>query len=91
MVLNSSQTWHQLRPGELRNDCGGCHAHSQNPTDFAKTVASHDYYKLWDLTKDTPLVTAKNKDESKIQWDTKDESGLRYANRKVADVSVAST
>src|SRR5262249_51927295 len=31
MVLNSSQTWHQLRPGEIRHDCGGCHAHSQKP------------------------------------------------------------
>ena len=32
MVLNMAQTWHQLRPGEIRNDCGGCHAHSQKPT-----------------------------------------------------------
>ena len=23
MVLNMAQTWHQLRPGEFRNDCGG--------------------------------------------------------------------
>jgi hypothetical protein len=29
MVLNMAQTWHQLRPGEIRNDCGGCH---QRPT-----------------------------------------------------------
>lgn len=26
MVLNMAQTWHQLRPGEVRTDCGGCHA-----------------------------------------------------------------
>ena len=32
MVLNMAQTWHQVRPGEIRNDCGGCHAHSQKPT-----------------------------------------------------------
>ena len=32
MVLNMAQTWHQLRPGEIRHDCGGCHAHSQKPT-----------------------------------------------------------
>lgn len=25
MVLNMAQTWHQVRPGEVRNDCGGCH------------------------------------------------------------------
>jgi hypothetical protein len=31
MVLNMAQTWHQLRPGEVRTNCGGCHAHSQKP------------------------------------------------------------
>ena len=35
MVLNMAQTWHQVRPGEIRNDCGGCHAHSQQPTAFS--------------------------------------------------------
>ena len=39
MVLNMAQTWHQLRPGEIRNNCGGCHAHSQKPTPFEKTAA----------------------------------------------------
>ncbi len=28
LVLNTAQTWHQVRPGETRNDCGGCHAHA---------------------------------------------------------------
>src|SRR5262249_14730013 len=27
MLLNMAQTWHQLRPGEVRTNCGGCHAH----------------------------------------------------------------
>ena len=40
MVLNMAQTWHQVRPGEVRNDCGGCHAHSQKPTDFKQTAAA---------------------------------------------------
>ena len=31
LVLNMAQTWHQVRPGEMRADCGGCHAHSQQP------------------------------------------------------------
>jgi hypothetical protein len=35
-----AQTWHQVRPGEIRNDCGGCHAHSQQPTDFNRTAAA---------------------------------------------------
>jgi hypothetical protein len=78
MVLNSSQTWHQLRPGEIRNDCGGCHAHSQAPTDFSLTAAARPDYKIFDLTKKTPLLTTKARDQSKRNWDAAGESGLRY-------------
>ena len=78
MVLNMAQTWHQLRPGEVRNNCGGCHAHSQKPTLFKDTLASTKEYKLFDLTTKTPLLTSKAKDESNTKWDTKDSSGLRY-------------
>src|SRR5262249_41975362 len=49
MVLNMAQTWHQLRPGEIRNDCGGCHAHSQKPTEFKLTAAARPDYKVFDL------------------------------------------
>jgi hypothetical protein len=78
MVLNMAQTWHQLRPGEVRHDCGGCHAHSQKPTPFEKTTAADKDYAVFDLTQSTPLLTTKAKDESKKQWDAKDESGLRH-------------
>ena len=44
MVLNMAQTWHQVRPGEIRNDCGGCHAHSQKPTLFENTAAARPDY-----------------------------------------------
>src|SRR5439155_15856616 len=54
-VLNVAQTWHQLRPGEVRTNCGGCHAHSQKPTDFNLTVAAKPDYKVWDLVNTTPL------------------------------------
>lgn len=40
MVLNMAQTWHQLRPGEVRNTCGGCHAHAKEPQSFEGTWAS---------------------------------------------------
>ncbi|MGH9387895.1 MAG: hypothetical protein ACRD2N_26855 [Vicinamibacterales bacterium] len=50
LALNTSQTWHQLRPGELRNDCGGCHAHSQVGTSFSTTAAAKPDYKVADLT-----------------------------------------
>ena len=78
MVLNMAQTWHQLRPGEIRNDCGGCHAHSQKPTPFELTAAAKPDYKIFDLTKQTPLMTTKKLDQSGKKWDTKDETGLRY-------------
>ncbi len=56
MVLNMAQTWHQVRPGEIRNDCGGCHAHSQKPTDFKLTAAAKPDYDVFDLTQKTPLL-----------------------------------
>ena len=78
MVLNMAQTWHQLRPGEIRTDCGGCHAHSQKPTDFKLTLASRPDYPVFDLTQKTPLLTSKQKDESGRKWDSNTETGLRY-------------
>ena len=40
LVLNVCQTWHQVRPGEVRNDCGGRHAHTQVCMDFSTTEAT---------------------------------------------------
>ena len=77
MVLNMSQTWHQLRPGEIRTNCGGCHAHSQQPTLFEETAAAKPDYKLWDLAKSTPLLSARKEDESGKQWDQDSATGLR--------------
>ena len=57
MVLTMAQTWHQVRPGEIRSNCGGCHAHSQQPLDINTTVAGSGGYQPWDLTTMTPLVT----------------------------------
>ncbi len=57
MVLNASQTWHQVRPGEMRADCGGCHAHSQMPLLFESTAAVQVDYSVIDLSQSTPLVT----------------------------------
>src|SRR5262249_10638063 len=79
MVLNMAQTWHQLRPGEVRNNCGGCHAHSQRPTLFKDTFAARPDYRVFDLTGSTPLLTSKENDQSGKKWDVRDETGLRYA------------
>jgi hypothetical protein len=78
LMLNMAQTWHQLRPGEIRHDCGGCHAHSQKPTEFRDTAAASRDYEPFDLTSRAPLVTAKDRDESKRRHDADDASGLRY-------------
>jgi hypothetical protein len=78
MVLNMAQTWHQLRPGEIRHDCGGCHAHSQEPTPFEKTAAARDDYRVFDLTQQTPLLTGKSLDQSGRKWDNEDTTGLRF-------------
>ncbi len=86
IVLNMSQTWHQLRGGEIRTNCGGCHAHSQKPTLFEDTLASKPDYQVWDLTKGTPLLTAKEKDESKQQWMPEDDVGLRAAKEEIVNV-----
>ena len=57
VVLNASQTWHQVRPGEIRNDCGGCHAHAQAPLGFSTTEAAKPGYQVMDLANVTPLLS----------------------------------
>ena len=57
LALNISQTWHQVRPGEVRNNCGGCHAHSQVGMDFSTTEAAQPGYQIPDLTLATPLLS----------------------------------
>ncbi len=86
LMLNASQTWHQLRPGEMRVDCGGCHAHSQAPTSFESTLAAREDYKVWDLVNTTPLVTDRSADESHTQWDADGQAGLRRHDAEVYNV-----
>lgn len=79
MVLTMAQTWHQVRPGEVKNNCGGCHSHSQKPTEFRHTAAAKADYAVWDLSARTPLLTTKWADQSGRKWDVADTSGVRYA------------
>lgn len=85
MVLNMAQTWHQVRPGEIRNNCGGCHAHSQQPTLFEHTAAARPDYKIWDLTKETPLFAARA-EKGGQKWDKEGKTSVEYAKRAVKDV-----
>lgn len=57
MVLNMAQTWHQVRPGEQRVDCGGCHAHSKAPLAFEATAAGQPGFAPVDTVFETPLLT----------------------------------
>ncbi|MCH9648696.1 MAG: hypothetical protein K0U98_10690 [Deltaproteobacteria bacterium] len=57
MVLNMAQTWHQVRPGEVRTNCGGCHAHSQEPLEFSSTAAGQSDFPVTDLSTVTPLIS----------------------------------
>jgi hypothetical protein len=90
LVLNYAQTWHQLRPGEVRTDCGGCHAHSQKPTHFALTEAAKPAYKLWDLTCQTPLVASngspKRERGTSIKFDAAGATALRIVENGPANV-----
>jgi hypothetical protein len=43
-ALVQSPTWHQVMAGEIRNDCGGCHAHDKTPLEFSTTVAALPEY-----------------------------------------------
>lgn len=85
MVVNMAQTWHQVRPGEVRNDCGGCHAHSQQPTLFEKTAAARPDYKVWDLTTNPPMFTTRSNDRSGKRWDREERTGITFA-KGVRDV-----
>jgi hypothetical protein len=81
-TLTRAQTWHQVRPGETRVNCGGCHAHSQKPTDFSLTLAAKPDYKPFDLTKQRyPLLTTKANDELGQRWDPEDDIGVRFVSK----------
>ena len=56
MVVNMAQTWHQVRPGEARYDCGGCHAHTKAPLEFDTTVAGQDGFPAVDAGLQTLLL-----------------------------------
>ena len=86
MVLNMAQTWHQVRPGEVRNNCGGCHAHSQQPTDFELTAAAKPNYKVWDLANETPLFTTKSGPSTSPKWDTRNSTAVRVTGNGIHDV-----
>jgi hypothetical protein len=67
MVLAMAQTWHQVRPGEARYGCGGCHAHSKEPLAFASTAAARPDYPIPDLAHTTPLLALDGTGQTTVQ------------------------
>ena len=86
MVLNMAQTWHQVRPGEIRNNCGGCHAHSQKPT--ALRADRRRQARLPGLGPDArarPCSRPRPTIGPASKWDVQDRTGVRFA-KGVKDV-----
>jgi Hydrazine synthase alpha subunit middle domain len=77
MLLNASQTWHQVRPGEVRNDCGGCHAHAQRTLSFAQTAAGKPGYAPVDLTRQQMPVLSITPEGQTL---------IKYLNQRALDV-----
>lgn len=51
-TLVHAKTWHQLRPGEERTDCAGCHAHNKPETrSFEDSIAGQPGYAALKLDK----------------------------------------
>lgn len=61
LTLTSEQTWHSVRPGERKNNCGGCHAHSTSmtPFDFSLSHAGNPSsgYQVQDFALQTPILS----------------------------------
>lgn len=55
-ALTMPNTWRQVRPGETRTDCRGCHAHHVPGIEFDGTYASRPEYKAPDLTDSLKFV-----------------------------------
>lgn len=59
LMLTAENTWHSARPGERKNECGGCHAHSNQKQylPFSSTAAARPSYVVQDLALQTPMLT----------------------------------
>ncbi len=91
MVLNMAQTWHQLRPGEIRNDCGGCHAHSQKPTLFKDTAAARPDYQVFDLTEKHAAADHQGERPVRQEVGQRRPDGLAFRRRASRTSSITAT
>lgn len=92
-VLTHAMTWHQLRPGETRTDCRGCHAHHSPGLVFDGTEASKPTYNISDLTATKPTFVEWQRDVlpifankcSECHGTTVQEAGLNLLLKSVRD------
>lgn len=85
-TLNMAQTWHQIRPGETRVDCGGCHAHAKFPTDFNSTAAANPNYVPWNLADYLTLLTKDENGATKVASFTGAEARRRRSIEYLRDI-----
>ena len=78
LVLNMSQTWHQVRPGEARYDCGGCHSHSQRSLDFHETAAAQPGYQILDLANTTSMISKDGEGNPTVTTEAKGAVDVEY-------------
>ncbi|CAM2069560.1 HZS-alpha domain-containing protein [Sulfidibacter corallicola] len=93
MTLFSEMTWRGTVPGEVRTDCGGCHAHSIEPFPYRGTaswrrdplavngLADSDPMianGLWDVIEKTPLLTRDAQNQPAIQVEDKGMIDVEY-------------
>ena len=59
LMLTAENTWHSTRPGERKNNCGGCHAHSTQTSylPFSQTAAADPSYQIQDFALQTPMLS----------------------------------
>ena len=93
LTLFSELTWRSAVPGEVRTDCGGCHAHTKEAVEFASTAAGRGETivppglreddpmtadGLWDVVNETPLLTRNEGGEPIVQVVPKGAVGVEY-------------
>ncbi len=59
LKLADVTSWHSLKVGETRNNCGGCHGHGHHlaPVDIQNTLAGQPSYQPANFVDETPSIT----------------------------------
>jgi hypothetical protein len=88
MTLISELTWRALKPGEVRTDCGGCHAHTVPKLDYDTTFSSLrvPIQGIEGTTKDSPGLALGLWDLTTGKIPVLSQNGVEYLNQNVLGV-----